>query len=349
MVEPIESGIKHKKTSGITIKYDKYLIDDKHITRDKNEVVWAERYRPRILEDLVLPDNMKNSIGDFIKNQELPNLLLYSRDGGFGKDSIISVMLSQIPNTLLTINASLHRDINTIRTTVLEFASRKSLDGTRKVIYLNEVGGLTKIALDSIKAIIEDYSSNVAFFMTTNSMDNITHPLKSRFEFYELDITSDTDKHEMALQIWSRLKAITDIEEIDVDDDSMKQLLKDYFPKFRDILINLQKYSNGGKFEILHSETSDELLFKVLHNINQSKLQTLVSLGESIDISLIMSALNNNAYKYLEAETMLGDYMVALDELQVKINDRVPFSNLAFNVFCYQLISDNIKFNIEGK
>ena len=103
------------------------------------ENLWIEKYRPKTLDDICLPDNVKSKFREFATAKEVPNLLFVG-NAGIGKTSLAKIVVNSILNCqYLYINASDENGIDTIRTKVTRFAQTKSLDGGIKVIILDEV------------------------------------------------------------------------------------------------------------------------------------------------------------------------------------------------------------------
>ena len=337
--------VEYIKPNGTTSKYEVKEFDGISFSYDMSEPLWAERYRPRIINDLILPQHIENTVKEIIKTKSIPNLLFYSATGGTGKDSIINVLSAQLDVTMLTINASLERGIDVIKNKVTNFAVSNSVDGTHKVLYLTEAGGLTNLALDSLKSLIEEHSSRVSFIMTTNSMNNITHALQSRFQYFDMNTLPVEERKELAIKTYKRIIAILKNENIDFDPRDVQVLMKRYFPSFRELMFALQQNVHNKKLEITKDETVS-LLNDVIKYINNGNYQSLVSISEKINYTNFSIEMNNRLSQGLLKDlSYIPGFIDALNRFQDSIVKRVPFLNISFLVFCNELIKSGIKLN----
>ncbi len=53
--------------------------------KDREMEIWAEKYRPETLEDYVGNDHIKDKVERYIEDDDIPHLLLHSRQPGTGK------------------------------------------------------------------------------------------------------------------------------------------------------------------------------------------------------------------------------------------------------------------------
>ena len=100
--------------------------------------LWVEKYRPKTIEDTVLPASIKATFFDFVKNGEIPNLLL-TGPAGVGKTTVARALCNEINADYIVINGSDEgRLIETLRTKIKNFASTVSLSDSAKVVILDE-------------------------------------------------------------------------------------------------------------------------------------------------------------------------------------------------------------------
>ena len=135
-------------------------------------ILWVEKYRPRKIEDCILPDSIKETFLQYVSQKTVPNLLL-SGSPGVGKTTIAKALCSEVGADYIVINGSDTRGISTIQTNVKQFASSISLTGERKVIILDEADNLTPDAQKALRGVIEAVASNCSFIFTCNYKSKI--------------------------------------------------------------------------------------------------------------------------------------------------------------------------------
>ena len=141
--------------------------------------LWVEKYRPQCLSDLICSNEIQSFIEDCIKKQSIPNLLLHGKPGT-GKNSITNIILNEIQNVHLIINASEERGIDTIRDKVQSFAMTAAWGDKLKIVILNEADGLNYIAQDSLRELMETSSAQCRFILTCNYINKIEEAIQMR-------------------------------------------------------------------------------------------------------------------------------------------------------------------------
>ena len=105
-----------------------------------SDFLWVEKYRPRKISDCILTEDLKNTFSKFLSQKEIPNLLL-SGTAGTGKTTVARALCEELGADYIIINGSDEgRHIDTLRTTIKNFASTVSLDesNTHKVVIIDE-------------------------------------------------------------------------------------------------------------------------------------------------------------------------------------------------------------------
>lgn len=102
------------------------------------EHIWVEKYRPKKIEDLILPKEYKDIFQKYIDKQEIPNLLFSSNTPGLGKSSLAKVLANETDADVLFLNGNRETGIDIFRGKVLDFCSSISIDGNPKIIFVDE-------------------------------------------------------------------------------------------------------------------------------------------------------------------------------------------------------------------
>ena len=155
--------------------------------------LWVEKYRPHKIEDCILPERLKTVFQEFVNRSEIPNLML-SGSAGVGKTTVAKAMCEELGINHLYINASKERGIDTLRTTITNYASTISLTGGRKVIILDEADNMTADAQLALRGTIEEFADNCTFIFTCNFKAKLTEPIHSRCSVIDFQLKNDEKK-----------------------------------------------------------------------------------------------------------------------------------------------------------
>lgn len=238
-----------------------------------DNLLWAEKYRPSTLDDMIISDDTKKMIRDSIAGGNIPNMVLYG-SAGTGKTSVCRVIANELGADLLYINASMERSIDVIRDRVTSFSSTVSFSGGPKIVLLDESDGLTSLAQNSLKGVIEEFTST-RFFFTTNHINKIIDPIRSRC--VNIAFKADAaEKPKLASKFFKRVCYILDQEQVKYQKPVVAELVTKYFPDFRRTLNELQRYSMGGEIDAGILANTAEQTFRELFSAMKEKDFTAV-------------------------------------------------------------------------
>lgn len=226
------------------------------------EFLWCERYRPKKIKDVVLPEKLKENFQTFVNDKNIPNLLLSGRSG-CGKTSIARAMLEELDCDYMVINGSLNGDMDTLRNQILQFACSVSFKDGRKYIILDEADYLTPKTQAALRNFMEEYSGNCGFILTCNYPHKIIDPLHSRCSSISFKFTKD-EMTELFKQIFALMTKILNKEEIKFDKKVLIELIKKFFPDIRRMINELQKYSGVGSIDSGILNQTDERIIQIL-------------------------------------------------------------------------------------
>ena len=215
-----------------------------------DEFLWVEKYRPKTIEECILPEITKKTFKDFVEKGEVPNLLL-SGPAGCGKTTVAKALCNELGVDVYVINGSDEgRFLDTVRNNAKNFASTVSLtsDSKHKVIIIDEADNTTPDVQLLLRASIEEFSNNCRFIFTCNYKNKIIEPLHSRCAVIEFGIKGK-QKQEIATCFFKRLNTILEQERIEVDKKALAQLINNHFPDWRRVLNECQRYAVGGKID----------------------------------------------------------------------------------------------------
>jgi DNA polymerase III delta prime subunit len=213
-----------------------------------DEFLWVEKYRPRTVEDTILPADLKATFQQFVDQKNIPNLIL-SGTAGVGKTTIARAMLEQLGCDYIVINGSMNGNIDTLRNEILNFASSVSLSGGRKYVILDEADYLNPNSTQpALRNFMEEFSRNCGFILTCNFKNRIIDPLHSRCSVIDFKI-SKKDMAKLAGQFFKRVQCLLKKESIEFDPAVVAEIIQKYFPDWRRVLNELQRYSATGKID----------------------------------------------------------------------------------------------------
>ena len=270
----------------------------------RSEFVWVEKYRPKKIEDCILPENTKKTFLDFLDKGEVPNLLL-SGPPGCGKTTVAKALCEQLGADYYVINGSDEgRFLDTVRNNAKNFASTVSLSSTakHKVIIIDEADNTTNDVQLLLRASIEEFSGNCRFIFTCNYKNKIIEPLHSRCAVVEFGIKG-RDKPALAASFFKRVQQILDTENIEYDNKVLVELVNKHFPDWRRVLNECQRYSVGGKIDAgilaTFSDVAVNELIKNLKEKNFAEVRKWIVSNLDNDTTVLLRRVYDNLYDSL--------------------------------------------------
>jgi DNA polymerase III delta prime subunit len=207
----------------------------------KENSLFVEKYRSKTLDEYVGNEQLKQIVHQYLKNNDLQNLLLYGTPGT-GKTTLAKLIVNNFDCDYLYINASDERGIDTIRDKVQGFASSASFKPI-KIIILDEADFLTIQAQASLRNIIETYSRTTRFILTCNYLERIIDPLQSRCQV--LKITPPSKK-----EVAQHISIILEQEDIEYTVADLALVVNKHYPDIRKILNTCQVNNVEGTLKI---------------------------------------------------------------------------------------------------
>jgi len=282
-----------------------------------SEFLWVEKYRPKRISECILPENLKSTFQEFVDKGSIPNLLL-TGGPGVGKTTVAKAMLNEVNADYIVINGSMNGNIDTLRNEIMQFASTVSFSGGRKYVILDEADYLNPNSTQpALRNFMEEFSNNCGFILTCNFKNRIIEPLHSRCSVVEFAIAKK-DKASIGLNFFNRVKEILTHEKIEFDKKVVAEFVTKYFPDWRRVINELQRYSATGSIDSgLLAENGDSSIKELIGHLKAksfTEMRKWVAQNNDIDTTALFRKLYDTASTYLEARSvpqlvlLLADY-----------------------------------------
>ena len=283
----------------------------------REDFLWVEKYRPKTVEQTILPSELKQTFQSFVDQNNVPNLLLCG-GAGVGKTTVAKAMLEELDCDYMVINGSMNGNIDTLRNDIQNFASSVSLQGGRKYVILDEADYLNANSTQpALRNFMEEFSKNCGFILTCNFKNRIIDPLHSRCSVIDFKFTKE-DRLDLAAQMFKRTCNILSQENITFDKAVVVEVVKKYFPDNRRILNELQRYSATGSIDsgILANvqEVSLTGLVKSLKEKDFTSVRKWVADNNDIETSELFRRVYDKSTEYMKSGSIpqlvliLADY-----------------------------------------
>ena len=269
------------------------------------QALFTEKYRPKDLSSLILPDRVMNKFKDGLTQN-----MLFAGSPGTGKTSTAKAIVQQWDLPYLYINASTDTSVDVIRTRITDFCSTMSILDDRnkfKVVILDEVDGVSDQFFKALRATMEQFASNSRFIATCNYINKLPDPILSRFEVINFDFDK-AEESELTKKYIKRVYEICKNEGLTIEKDALVEFVRRNFPDLRSTLNKLQGYKTQGTSNIgiedvkrFNSVYKDvfELIFNQMDPVQNYKV--LVS-DYSNRVDEVLQSLGQDFIEYIKQE-----------------------------------------------
>lgn len=301
-----------------------------HLSVDKEQVMFEQKYRPSSISECILPAYDKEMFEAIVKKGVVPNLILVSASPGTGKTTVARALCNDTNSEMLFVKGS-DCKIDFVRNELTQFASSLSMEGRRKVIVIDEYdrAGLAE-SQRHLRSFIDAYSKNCSVVITANDITGIIEPLHSRCDVIKFGEATPDDHKRMMREMIIRTNEICKLENIKVEDPKvLLELVRKNFPDFRRTVNSLDRYSKKGVIDagilsiITNTQGSIEDVIEALKTKNVKVLRELAPKYAN-DYSNFLEKLSNEMYNRVEKQSIVRMYEI--------IGENNQYHGLAANI-----------------
>ena len=280
-----------------------------------SDFIWVEKYRPKTIDECILPDNIKKTFKEFLNKGEIPNMLL-AGPPGVGKTTVAKALCNELGVDFYVINGSDEgRFLDTVRNNAKNFASTVSLasEAKHKVIIIDEADNTSNDVQLLLRAFIEEFAGNCRFIFTCNYKNKILEPLHSRCAVVDFSIRGK-EKQQIAAAFFQRLNFILEQERVEADKKVLVELVNKHFPDWRRVLNECQRYSVSGTIDsgilAAFSDVAVNDLIKKLKTKNFPEVRKWVNSNMDNDTSVLFRRIYDSLYESLVPTTIPAAVLV---------------------------------------
>ncbi len=285
-----------------------------------DDFLWVEKYRPQDIQSCILPKALQSTLSEFVSNGDVPNCIL-SGGPGVGKTSAAKAMLDELGLTYMFVNGSEESGIDVLRTKIKNFASTVSLHGGRKYLILDEADYLNPQSTQpALRGFIEEFHKNCGFILTCNYKNRLIPPLHSRCSVIDFTIPN-SEKIELAERFFKRAINILESENIKFEPKVVSEVIMKFFPDWRRVLNELQRYSVSGAIDagilVDISDVNIKELMRSMKNKEFTNVRKWVVDNLDNDTTRLFRSVYDNLYDFVDGNS-IPHVVVVLGEYQYK-------------------------------
>ena len=319
-----------------------------------NFLVSARKYRPVNFKDVVGQQAITSTLKNAISNNKLAQALLFTGPRGVGKTSCARIVAREINNFKIN-------DDNSYNIFELDAASNNGVEGIRnlidqtrippqtgkyKVYIIDEVHTLSSGAFNAFLKTLEEPPLHCIFILATTEKHKIIPTILSRCQIYNFKrITID--------DIVSHLEKICKVEQIEYEDDALKQIaskcdgaMRDALQLFDKVVGINKKITSEMVIENLNSIGFDTFL-ELVNLINKKDIPNLINttnsvLDQGVSGDLFLSGLSSFFRDILVSKNKLSHKLLNYDESKInKLTDLGSALNYEFLIEYINILNES--------
>ncbi|EJU00004.1 P-loop containing nucleoside triphosphate hydrolase protein [Dacryopinax primogenitus] len=276
------------------------------------EMPWVEKYRPRVLDDVVGNTDTIDRLKVIARDGNCPHIII-SGMPGIGKTTSIHCLAHALlgdayKEGVLELNASDERGIDVVRNKIKTFAQKKVTlpPGRHKIIILDEADSMTAGAQQALRRTMEIYSNTTRFALACNQSNKIIEPIQSRCAILRYSKLRDQE-------VLKRLLEICEAEKVKYNDEGLTALIFTAEGDMRQAINNIQSTWSGFGF------VNGDNVFKVCDQPHPVLIQAMLRSCHKGDVQGTMDKLDElwgQGYSAVDIVVTLFRVTKTFNELQ---------------------------------
>lgn len=282
-------------------------------------MMWADKYNPVHLKDVIVDSNIRRKLNGFVKNKNIPNLIVTGITG-IGKSVLLNCLAhdfygNEFSMYVYQMNSSLEKNIKQLQEIIEMFCKKKLVENQvkKKMFIIDDIDNIPNKIQSIIALMIEKYP-NIYFTFTCNNSTDIIEMIQSRCVILHLQRPTKE-------QLMTHLKLICKREKHKYSNEALERICFISQGDIRLAINNLQVICDG------FDEISLENLEKICDTPNIVLLRNIIDMcigKKKIDALLTVTQLCEDGYYCSDILGGMFDILKS-SECTIPDNIKIPF------------------------